>query len=250
MATDMAHRLDIAPASGIRARLEMAVAAGQGALDEAEAKHMLAGIGIDVPRHVIVQPDAGIAEAISALRPPYVLKALSREALHKSDIGAVRLGLGDAAAVEEAAADIAARMQGAGKRLNGLLVEEMAGPGIEIVIGGTIDPQLGPMIMLGAGGVFAEILDDTAFRLCPIGPRDARDMVDDLRIAPMLKGARGKPPVAMEAIHAALLALAGEDGLFTRHCDLIAEFDLNPLIARPDGLVAVDARFVLAGAGA
>jgi acyl-CoA synthetase (NDP forming) len=218
------------------------------ALDEHGAKAMVAAFGLSVPQGARVAPDASAADVAGAVRgltPPFALKALADAALHKSDLGAVQLGLGDGAAVAQALAEVRARMTAAGVPVVGYLIEEMAWPGIEIVIGGTHDPQLGPMIMLGAGGVFAEILRDTTFRLCPISADDAGSMIDDLRITAILDGARGRAPVDRGAIVAALLALGGADGLFTRHADRIAEFDLNPLIARSDGLVAVDARIVL-----
>ena len=220
---------------------------GDAALDEHAAKALLARTGIAVPAGLRLEAAAQVPGDMAGLRPPFALKALSRAAIHKSDIGAVRLGLPDAAAVAAACKDIAARMQAAGALLDGFLVEEMAAPGTEIVMGGMIDAQLGPMIMLGAGGIHAEILRDASFRLCPVDATDAREMLDELRIAPILRGARGRPPVDDAAIIAALLALGGKDGLFTRNADRIAEFDINPLIARPDGLVAVDARIVLHG---
>lgn len=217
------------------------------ALDEFSAKALLRSLGIATPAGVRVGVDADVGAAIAGLRPPYVLKALSDEALHKSDIGAVRLGLPDVAAVASACAEIAATMASAGHRLAGFLVEEMASPGVEVVIGGVTDPQLGPMVMLGAGGIYAEVFGDVSFRLCPIDARDAREMIDDLRIAAILKGARGRPPVDLAAIEQALLALGGEDGFFLRHADRVSEFDINPLFASPDGVTAVDARFVLRG---
>lgn len=236
------------PADPVPEALNAARMRGAAALDEHAAKAVLADLGLTVPRGARLSPDctaADVASAVGGLTPPLALKALADAALHKSDLGAVQLGLRDAAAVARALADVRARMAGANVPVAGYLIEEMAQPGVEIVIGGSHDPQLGPMLMLGAGGVFAEILRDTTFRLCPISPADAEAMIDDLRLAPILGGARGRSPVDRAAIVAALLALGGEDGLFTRHAARIAEFDLNPLIARPDGLVAVDARIVL-----
>lgn len=226
--------------------IDAARAAGSPAIDEHSAKALLARLGIAVPRSVRVSPDADAAAACRALTPPFAAKALCEEAIHKSDIGAVRLALADAMQVQAACREIAAAMQRAGKPLLGFLVEEMAPPGIEIVIGGTIDPQLGPMVMLGAGGIYAEIMQDASFRLCPIDERDADEMIGELRMAPMLNGARGKPAVDIAALRAMLLALAGAEGFFTRHCDAVAEFDLNPIVARSDGAVALDCRIVLA----
>ena len=205
------------------------------------------GARFDVPRGARFGVPGDAAQAVAGLTPPFALKALSETPLHKSDLGAVRLGLSDAADVADAAADIAARLTAAGERGAGFLVEEMARPGTEIVIGGLIDGQLGPAVMLGAGGIHAEIMGDAVFRLCPIDAGDARAMIDGLRIAPILKGTRGRAGVDLDAIVAALLALAGPRGMFACHAGRIAEFDLNPLIVRADGLTAVDARVVLGG---
>jgi len=250
----MAAQADIARAQtaldAVAGLLAAARDRGDGALDEHAAKALLLQIGIAVPRGLRLDPGEAVTVRPLALSPPFAVKALSRTAIHKSDIGAVRLGLNDARAVAEACAAIAEGMAAAGATLDGFLIEEMAAPGVEIVIGGMIDAQLGPMIMLGAGGIHAEILRDASFRLCPLEEIDAHEMLADLRIAPILKGARGRAAVDNAAIVAALLALGGEAGLFTRHSGQIAEFDINPLIARPDGLVAVDARIVLQGGGA
>lgn len=225
--------------------LEAAQRAGAQALDEHTAKAVLAASGLAVPRGARAQTPAGLLAAAQGLSGPLALKALSPVALHKSDIGAVRLNLSVGTVLEEAAQDIAARLQAAGLPGAGFLVEEMAAPGVELVIGGMTDPQLGPMLMLGTGGIHAEVLNDAVFRLCPISAADAAEMIAELRSAPILRGARGRPAADLAAIEAALMALGGPDGLFTRHAALMAEFDLNPVIARPDGLVAVDARIVL-----
>ena len=225
--------------------LAAAATRGDRALDEAAAKALLSAAGIAVPRGIRLTSPEVDAAMLSGLRPPFAVKALSTSPLHKSDLGAVVLNLTTAQEVSTEVRNIAARLESAGEATYGYLVEEMAPPGTEIVIGGLIDPQLGPAVMLGAGGIFTEILSDTSFRLCPISEADAHRMVDELRIAPILNGARGKEGVDIKSIVEALIALAGPEGLFTRHAGQIAEFDLNPLIVRHDGLTAVDARIVL-----
>lgn len=244
----MAFVKHITPANGnldAEEMLNAAVRRGEAALDEASAKALLSAAGINVPRGVRLATCEVDEAVLSELRPPFVLKALSSVPLHKSDIGAVQLNLADAQAVSSAARNMAQRLEETGETPSGFLVEEMESPGIEIVIGGLIDPQLGPAIMLGAGGIYAEILKDISFRLCPITRGDALRMIEELHIAPVLKGARGKAGVDLEAIVSTVLALGGEDGLFSRYAGQISEFDINPLIARADGLTAVDARIVL-----
>jgi len=113
------------------------------------------------------------------------------------------------------------------------------------VIGGLRDPQFGPMVMVGLGGVFVEVLGDVAFRICPIARLDAEEMLDDLKGAALLRGARGRRPVSREAIVDVLLKVGGENGLLMTHAEDIAEMDINPLIVSEHAAVAVDARFVL-----
>ncbi|HET9020005.1 MAG TPA: acetate--CoA ligase family protein, partial [Acetobacteraceae bacterium] len=132
----------------------------------------------------------------------------------------------------------------AAARVEGFLVEEMAAPGTELVIGALRDPQFGPMVMVGLGGIFVEILEDVAFRICPVTAREAEEMLGSLRGARLLDGARGRDPVDRAALVQALLAIGGADGLMLRHPE-IAEIDVNPVIARRDGLTAVDARIIL-----
>lgn len=230
-----------------RAVLTAARKAGQAALDEAAAKDLLQRIGIAVPRGTTLAPGKSLdPDLLLGMTPPFALKALAPVALHKSDLGAVKLKLGDAAAVEAARADMAQRLP-ALVPVSGYRVEEMAAPGLELVIGGLNDPRFGPAIMVGLGGVFVEIFNDVAFRLCPITRSDAETMLDELTARPLIDGARGGDPADRAAVIDTLLALGGAHGLFTQHADLIAEFDLNPLFVGPPGAgcVAVDARIVL-----
>jgi succinyl-CoA synthetase beta subunit len=220
-------------------------AAGRAALDEFDGKQLLAAYGVAVPRSLLVQDVKEAAEACAKLRPPLALKVVSPDLLHKSDAGGVRIGLeGEAEVVEAIRAMM--RQPAIGKaRIDGFLVEEMAPAGLEVVIGGVRDPQFGPLVMAGLGGVFIEVLADVAFRICPIARIDAEEMLDELKGAALLRGARGHKPASREAIVAALLRIGGEDGLLLRHERDIAEADINPLIVSEDGAVAVDARFVL-----
>lgn len=218
---------------------------GRAALDEGAGKQLLAAYGIAVPKAIIVSGAADVDAAFKRLKPPMVVKVMSPDILHKSDAGGVKVGVGSP---EEAAAAIKAMMAtpaiGAA-RINGFLVEEMAPAGQEMVIGGVRDPQFGPLVMVGLGGIFVEVLADVAFRICPIERHDAEEMLDELKGAAILKGARGGKPVSREAIVDALLRIGGEGGLLIRHADDISEADINPLIVSEEGAVAVDARFLL-----
>ena len=218
-------------------------AAGRSALDEPAAKRVLAAYGIAVPRGVAVPP--GARPALDGLAGPFAVKLISPDASHKSDVGGVRLGLADAAGATAAAREMEALSKAANLQLDGVLVEEMAPAGVELVIGGLVDARFGPVLMLGLGGVFVEIFGDTAFRVCPIDRRDAQEMIDELRGAPLLRGARGRKPADEKQIVEALLAVGGESGLLVELEGELAELDINPLIASGQAAVACDARIVL-----
>lgn len=215
------------------------------ALDESAGKQLLASFGIAVPKSVRVKDAAEAAAACAGLTAPLVLKIVSPDIVHKSDAGGVRTGLKDAAEVESAVRAMMRQPQIQAARVDGFLLEEMAPAGQEMVVGGVRDPQFGPLVMVGLGGIFVEVLADVAFRICPIARRDAEEMLDELKGAPLLRGARGRQPVSREAIVEALLKVGGDGGLLMTHADDIAEADINPLIVSETGAVAVDARFVL-----
>ena len=227
------------------ALIRAARTAGRTSLDEASGKRLLAQYGIAVPRSVVVQAGEPLAAALQSLTPPYVVKVMSPHILHKSDVGGVRVRLADAAEVAQAIRDMSARPEIARAPVEGFLVEEMAPAGQELVIGGLRDPQFGPLVMVGLGGILIEVLQDVAFRICPVERVDAIEMLDELKGKRLLDGARGQPSVSKDAIVDALLKIAGPSGLLTALGEHIAEADVNPLIVSAHGAVAVDARFIL-----
>jgi len=220
-------------------------AAKRAALDELAGKRLLASFGVSVPTSLLVQDATAAAAACDKLRPPLVLKVVSPDILHKSDAGGVKVGLGNAHEVEEAVRAMMKRPAIEGARIDGFLLEEMAPAGLEVVVGGLRDPQFGPLVMVGLGGIFVEVLADVSFRICPIARLDAEEMLDELKGAALFRGARGRNPVSREAIVDVLLKVGGENGLMMTHGDDIAEADINPLIVSEHAAVAVDARFVL-----
>jgi acyl-CoA synthetase (NDP forming) len=228
--------------------LALARAGGRNALNEMEGKMLLAGYGVNVPRSVRVADASEVDRRIADKTPPFALKVLSADILHKSDMGGVRLNLVDAASIKTAITEMTALPAIDAATIDGFLVEEMAQPGTEVVVGGLNDPQFGPMIMVGLGGVFIEVLKDVSFRLCPITERDAREMLDELRGKAILEGTRGNAAVSLDAIVDLLLKIGGENGLLTRHGNDIAELDINPVIVGPEEAVAVDAAIVLRSA--
>ncbi len=215
------------------------------ALDELAGKNLLASFGVAVPRSVIVKDAKSVSTAVAQLKPPFALKIMSPDILHKSDAGGVRIGLKSGAEVEQAIQAMAALPAIKSARIEGFLVEEMAAAGQEIVVGAVRDPDFGPMVMVGLGGIFVEVLADVAFRICPITRLDADEMLDELKGAAILKGARGRKPVSREAILDVLMKIGGENGLLMKHADDFKEADINPLIVSESSAVAVDARFVL-----
>ncbi len=223
-----------------------AKAAGRRSLDEAAGKQVLAAYGIAVPYSVTVHEPHDVEAALADLSPPFAVKVMSPDILHKSDVGGVAISLPDASAVTDAIRTMQGTAAISESRIDGFLIEEMAPAGQEIVIGAIREPQFGPMIMVGLGGVFVEVLADVAFRLCPVSERDAWSMLSELRGAQLLQGVRGRNPVSMDAIVDALLRIGGAEGLLMTHGDAIEELDINPLIVSEDRAIAVDARFILA----
>lgn len=229
----------------LHAIVSTAKAAGRGALDESAGKQLLAGYGIRVPQSRVAKGAADADAVMDGLQTPVVVKVMSPDILHKSDAGGVKINLHSVAEVKAAIEGILNAPKIKGARIEGFLVEEMAPAGHELVIGGLRDPQFGPLVMVGLGGIFVEILKDVSFRLCPIARIDAEEMLDELKGAAILKGARGGKPASREAIIDVLLKMGGEDGLLLKHAADISEADINPLIVSDSAAVAVDARFIL-----
>jgi len=230
----------------VAARIRRAREAGERILTEPEGKRLLTAFGVRVPRSAVVTDASHIASAVRGLAAPFVVKIVSPDILHKSDAGGVALGVRDIEGVRHSIGAMLERANASGARVDGFLVEEMQGPGVEVAIGATRDPQFGPMLMVGLGGIFVEILRDVAFRLCPITERDALAMLRELRGAPLLDGARGSPRVDREALAELLVRIGGPEGVVMQLADDIAELDINPLIASGRDIVAVDARVILA----
>jgi acyl-CoA synthetase (NDP forming) len=233
--------IDASHGQGVAATL---YASGRTFLTEPAAKRLLQQAGIAVPRGVVVAGPAEVETALQGLQFPLAAKIVSAEALHKSDIGGVLLNLESVATVEGAISALQEAAARAAARIEGFLLEEMASPGTEMVIGGVNDPNFGPMVMVGMGGIHIEVFKDVCYRLCPIDAHEAAAMLNELRCAPILDGARGGAPVLRPALIDILLKLGGEGGLLMQRDD-IAEVDLNPVIVNADRAVAADAAIVL-----
>jgi acetyl-CoA synthetase (ADP-forming) len=213
-------------------------------LNEVRAKAWVAEYGVRVPRGCYARDLDQAVSALAELHPPLVVKLVSR-ALHKSEIGGVRVGVHDTQSLCAAIESIERAAGEHGVAVEGYLVEEMAPRGVEMLVGGIVDPVFGPAVLVGLGGIFTEVLDDVVARICPIGRDDACDMIHELRCAPLLLGARGQPPADVAALGDVLLALGGRDGLLLRHEQSVREIDLNPVIVSSEHAIAVDARVIL-----
>ncbi len=207
---------------------------------EAEAKRLLAAAGIaSAPEAACATADEAAAAA-ARIGFPVVLKILSPDILHKSEIGGVLLGLGSEAAVREGFATVLARARDAAPeaRIEGVLVAKQLSGGVECILGIQQDPVFGPVAVFGLGGIFVEILRDVALRRCPFGAEEAERMIRSIQAAPILLGARGRPPVDMAALAAMLSRLSAYAAAAGPR---LRSIDLNPVLALPDGAYAVDA---------
>ncbi|WP_458094650.1 acetate--CoA ligase family protein [Roseomonas sp. WA12] len=216
-----------------------------GPLNEAESKALFARFGLPAGREAVATDPAGTEAAAVGLGDRVVLKILSREILHKSDLGGVKLGL-TASELPAAAATMLDRLRQAGApQPEGFLVQEMVRGGVEMILGLHRDPQLGPVILLGMGGVTAELLKDTALRLPPLTRADAEGMVAELRTAPLLTGYRGAPPADVPALVDAILAFSA---MAEAMGERLLEAEINPLFVLPEGqgVRAADGLAVLA----
>ena len=231
-----------APAGAAGANVAAAVAGlpgGNATLMEAEAKALFAKVGVPTAEDRRCATAEAAAEAATAMGFPVVLKLDSPDIAHKTEVGGVKLNLGSAAAVQAAFAEImaSAKQHAPSARLDGVLVQRMAQKGVEIILGGRRDPQFGPMLLVGTGGVQAELWRDVALDLAPVSPARAEEMLRSLQGFPLLDGFRGAPKADVAALAQAVaafsqfLAAAGEK---------VEEAEVNPVIAGPWGCLAVD----------
>ena len=217
--------------------IEEAVEAGKSALNEHEAKRFLAGFGVPVSRETLVPDADGAVKAALEIGYPVVLKAAGEKLQHKTELGAIALNLKSEGEVREEARRLLA-IPGC----ESLLVQEMVKGDRELVCGLTRDAQFGPCVMFGLGGIFTELIDDVVFRVAPVTQAEALTMMDDIRMAKILKPFRGQPAVDREALARIIVAL----GKIGCECGNVREIDMNPIKIRPDGSpVAVDALVAL-----
>jgi len=212
-------------------------------LTEVEAKELLRGAGISAVDTRLATSKEEAVSISQELGFPVVLKIASADVVHKSDAGGVKLGLETPEQVGGAYDDIlgAIKKEYPGAKIQGVSVQKMARPGVEVIIGMSKDAQFGPVLMFGLGGILVEILKDVSFRIVPLVKRDAAEMIREIKGYPLLEGYRGQEPVDVSNLEELLLQVSD----FVEKTPDIKELDLNPVFAYKDGAVAVDARVVL-----
>jgi acetyltransferase len=210
-----------------------------------ELAPLFTAYGIDCVEGRVAKSADDAAAAAERVGFPVALKIVSPDITHKTEVGGVALDLRDRLAVGAAATAMLGRVAAARPQaaLHGILVQRMAPTGRELLLGGVRDAQFGPLVMVGFGGIYVEVFADTAARLAPISAAEALAMLDELKVAPLLRGTRGEPPVDREA----LAEIISRFARILVDLPELAEIEINPLTAGPDGAVAVDARARLGG---
>jgi len=218
---------------------------GRLSLGDAESREIMEAYGLRIPRSVLAENADEAVAAAENIGYPVVMKIVSPDILHKSDIGGVRLNVRGATEVRDFFDLLIYRAQRymADARIWGVLVQEMAPSGKETIIGVNRDPQFGPLLMFGLGGIYVEVLKDVTFRIAPVAQREAREMINEIRSYHLLRGVRGEPPSDLDAIVDTILRVSQ---LVTDFPEIV-EMDINPLTVYEagKGALAVDMRFVL-----
>lgn len=210
---------------------------------EPEAKEICRAYEMPTEDYCVARNAAEAAESAEKIGFPVVLKIVSPDILHKTDAGGVMLDVRSKEEVQQGFNQILDRAKAHAKhaRILGVLVQHMAPKGIEIIVGGVRDPQFGPTVLFGLGGIFVEVLKDITFRIAPLSELDSREMIRGIRSYPILKGIRGQP-AADE--HTIMHALHGASEIMLEN-SAIDQLDLNPIMAYGSGASIVDARIIL-----
>jgi acyl-CoA synthetase (NDP forming) len=219
--------------------LKQKTEAGQNVLTEYESKELLKDIGIPIPEQKLTKSKEETINAAEGIGYPVVMKLMAEDIVHKSDTGAVKLNLGSKEEVEKAYDEL---MEIPSKEEKQISVQGMAKePIAELIIGMTTDPQFGPALMFGIGGILVELLEDVSFRIAPITEYDAKEMIREIKGFPLLDGFRGKPKADITAIVDVLMKISE----FVMDHQEVYEMDLNPVFIYEDGIMCVDARIIL-----
>jgi len=223
--------------------LQTAIEEGRNQLTEIEAKDLVQKAGIPVVETMLARSREEAEKIARKLGFPVVLKVVSPEVVHKSDAGGVKLNLKNGKQVGLAYDEImkSVKQKQESARILGVSVQRMAPPGVEVIVGMSKDPQFGPVLMFGLGGIFVEVLKDVSFRIVPLERRDASEMIREIKGFPVLQGIRGAEPVDLSVLEDILLKVSN----LAEKAPEIKEMDLNPIFAYKNGALAVDARVIL-----
>ena len=210
---------------------------------EPEAKAVCMEYGIPVTKFRVAKTVDEAVKFAEEMGYPVVLKIVSPDVIHKFDVGGVVLNLQSREEVQKAFNQIleSIKRHVPNAKILGITVQEMVSPSTEVVVGAVKDPQFGPALMFGLGGIFVEVLKDVTFRIAPIDEMEAREMITEIKAYPILKGYRGLPSVDIEAI---VQILVTTSRLVMRYPE-IKELDLNPVVVHEKGAKTVDARIIL-----
>ncbi len=221
-------------------------AAGRVQLGELEAREVISAYGMRLPASHLAQSPDEAAQIASRIGFPVVMKISSPDILHKTDIGGVKVGVADANAARDTyeLIEYRARKYSPDARIWGVLVQEMVRKGRELLVGVKRDPQFGPLVVVGMGGVYVEVLRDVAFRLAPISRQEVATQIRSIRTFPLLKGVRGEAPADIAAVEDVVLRISQLVSDFPE----IVEMDINPLVVhnQGEGAIVLDARIILA----
>ena len=214
-------------------------------LGEQEAREVISSYGFKVPKSILALTSREAILAAEQIGYPLVMKIVSPDILHKTDVGGVKVGIENAHQVEDAFFEITSKSRQylSSATILGVSIQEMVAGGKEVILGVTKDPQFGPLIMFGLGGIYVEVLKDVSFRIAPLSVKDADEMIREIHSFPLLKGVRGEQPTDLAALIEYVLRLSQ---LVTDFPDIV-ELDINPLIvkAEGEGAFAADARITL-----
>ena len=216
---------------------------GRSILTEFESKKILKQAGISVVETKLAKTQKEAVSLSQKMGFPVALKITSPDVIHKSDSGGVKLSINSIAEVKKAYDEILkkVRKQYPDAIIHGVSVQKMALPGTEVIVGTSKDPQFGPVIMFGLGGIFVELLKDVSFRVIPVEQRDAQEMIKEIKGYPLLQGYRGKEPANISALVEIILKISK----LIEENPQIKELELNPILAYKNKAVAVDARIIL-----
>jgi len=222
---------------------DKAIKEGRKILTEFESKKILKGAGIPVVETRLAKTKNEAVLLSQKIGFPVVLKIVSPDVIHKTDSGGVKLALNSVTQVKKAYAEIMGRVSQKypDAVIHGVSVQKMARPGTEVIVGTSKDPQFGPVIMFGLGGLFVEVLKDVSFRIVPVDQRDAQEMIREIKGYPLLQGYRGKEPANIQALVKILLRMSK----LIEENPQIKEMELNPVLVYRNGALGVDARIIL-----